>query len=112
MPCFTPDPQITFEENLEIMLCKTCKLLTPAQIYEIHGSDDYFGLYQWYLEHLQDDISKNLNNLNRKNVHIEELRRLGYEVIIDPEDCSDKDELNFIEIKQIKTKATPQGEKE
>jgi len=57
MPCKFDPPSVTENEWLEHMLCQACRHLTKEQMMSIKGLDIYYGLLDWYINHLMFDAS-------------------------------------------------------
>lgn len=56
MPCIVDPPNYSYQEHLEIMLCKACRFLNKEQMLHITSSDNiYCNLLAWCQDHVLED---------------------------------------------------------
>ncbi len=75
MPCYTPSN----EEQIEKLLCASCRFLSVEQLSAVDG------LMDWYSEHLRWDHHANLHRPHEAEMYEKELNRIGYKKIKDYE---------------------------
>ena len=92
MPCYTPQPEASWEEHLEKMLCYACRFLTKGEMLRFKDNSGWQGLYQWYCEHLVLDYQK--NDMEEKLKLMNEADRLGLEIIDHGKFCEIRDKEN------------------
>lgn len=79
MPCVTIEPEIKYQNHLEMMLEQVCRLLTREQLSLIDGikNSGWIKLLEWYTSHLLHDYAKNYNNEVERIFYENEALRIG-----------------------------------
>jgi len=82
MPCIYEQPEMSWENHLEMMLEKACRYLTEKQILSITGNNNgWIGAYEWYRTHLMNDFYVNYNDEQLREFYQKEANRLGWKLI-------------------------------
>jgi hypothetical protein len=81
MPCICEEPEVSWENHLEMMLEKSCRYLTEKQILSINGGNNgWIGAYEWYRTHLMNDFHVNYENDELREFYQKEAHRLGWKL--------------------------------
>lgn len=82
MPCYTEPPKISHNEWLEIMLCRSFKMLPVEKIKSIPNVDIYVTAINWYASHLYSDFREawKAQDHDAMKDYEKELNRIGSEI--------------------------------
>lgn len=85
MPCQSPKTHITEKQWIEIMLCKSLRMLSVDQIVSIPRIDCYQDTHCWYAEHLERDFTQAWEDNDKKlmDYYSKEIERIGWKIFIE-----------------------------
>jgi hypothetical protein len=79
-----------YKQHLEHLLVKACKFLTKEQMQSIKETENYTGLFEWYIVNLTKNCSDNFDKDDPVKEYLSEFSRLKIEFPIPFKSILDK----------------------